>query len=435
MDMKKKILKLSIITIVILSIFFILSEMLEMLETQSKQDHGDSILMGWMQDVVTAPYLPAIRMMNHGTTEKITSDIYDGWILAEYPVLLYGMEMGDDGETAAESDYARLLMLEGSDEDRKAISEEELEYDENAMHLEKSLEDALLAENGMFLENQAAQQDSQMQSPDNAAVQFVPVRDKTYSYNWGDLQDYAMLIKAFYAVDSTTKAGEDLLQVDRLLSEDMRVEGSADDPQILIYHTHSQEAFADSVPGDESTSIVGVGDYLASVLKEKYGYRVLHHTESYDMESRDYAYSNSLPAIEQLLAQYPSIEVVIDLHRDEMPADRRLVVDLQGRPTAQFMFFNGLSRTTKGNIEYLENPYLADNLAFSFQMQAACNEYYPGLARRIYLKAYRYNMHLCPKTLLIELGAQNNTVEEAMNACDPLAHVLDLVLSGREPER
>lgn len=435
MDIKKKILKFSIITVVIISIFFILSEMLEMVEAQSKQDNGGSIFMGWMQDMVTTPYLPAIRMMNHGSTEKITSDIYDGWILAEYPVLLYGMETGENGETAAESDYARLLMLEGSDEDRKAISEEELEYDENAMHLEKSLEDALIAENGMFRENQAAQQDSQMQSSGNKAALFSPVRDKTYSYNWDDLQDYEMLIKAFYAVDSTTRAGEDLLQIDRLLSGDMRVKGSADNPQILIYHTHSQEAFADSVPGDESTSIVGVGDYLASILQEKYGYRVLHHTESYDKESRDYAYSNSLPAIEQLLAEYPSIEVVIDLHRDEMPADRRLVVDIQGRPTAQFMFFNGLSRTTKGSIEYLDNPNLADNLAFSFQMQAACNEYYPGLARRIYLKAYRYNMHLCPKTLLIELGAQNNTVEEAMNACDPLAHVLDLVLSGEEPGR
>ena len=107
-------------------------------------------------------------------------------------------------------------------------------------------------------------------------------------------------------------------------------------------------------------------------------------------------------------------------------------MDLQGRPTAQFMFFNGMSRTKKGKIDYLENPYLADNLAFSFQMQVTCNEYYPGIARRIYLKAYRYNMHLCPKTLLIELGAQTNTMEEIWNACEPLAHVLDLVLSGQQ---
>ena len=432
MDMKKKILKVIIITIVMISAFFILSEVLE---AQQGQDDGN-VLLGWIQDIMMEPYLPAVRMMQNGSTNKITSDMYNGWILTEYPVFLYGMETGQSGETAAESDYARLIMMEGSDEDRKAISEDDLEYDENAMHLEQSLADALLAENGMYLENQTAQQESQIQQAvDDTPSEFMPVADKNYSYRWDDLQSYEMLVKAFYAVDSTTKAGEELLQVDQLLSKDMSVQGSADEPQILIYHTHSQEAFADSVAGDQSTSIVGVGEYLASILREKYGYNVLHHTESYDMESRDYAYSNSLPAIEQLLEEYPSIEVVIDLHRDAVPEDRRLVVDIQDRPTAQFMFFNGLSRTTKGNIEYLDNPYLADNLAFSFQMQTACNEYYPGLARRIYLKAYRYNMHVRPKTLLIELGAQNSTVEEAMNACDPLAHVLDLVLSGKEPER
>lgn len=431
--MKKKILKIIIITLVIISTFFILTEMLE---AQSGENDDSSALLGWIQDIMMEPYLPAVRMMQHGSADKITSDIYDGWILAEYPVFLYGLEMGQNGETASESDYARLLMMEGSDEDRKGISEDELEYDEDAMHLEQSLADALLAENGMYLENQTAQQEPPIrQDTDDAPMEFKPAADKSYSYRWDDLRSYEMLVKAFYAIDSTTKAGEELLQVDRLLSRDMRMQGSADEPQILIYHTHSQEAFADSALGDESTSIVGVGEYLTSILREKYGYNVLHHTESYDMESRDYAYSNSLPALEQLLADYPSIEVVIDLHRDAMPEDRRLVVDIQGRPTAQFMFFNGLSRTTKGDIEYLDNPYLEDNLAFSFQMQTACNEYYPGLARRIYLKAYRYNMHLRPKTVLIELGAQNNTVEEAMNACDPLAHVLDLVLSGREPER
>lgn len=431
MDMKKKFIRLILITVVTISVFFILSELLE---TFDERDDSDGLITGRMQDLMMEPYLPAIRMMRHETTDSAAGDIYDKWILSEYPVLLYCAKEGQGSETTAESDYARLLMMEGSDEERKAISEDGLEYDESAMHLEQSLADALLAENGMYLENQAALQERE-RDYDNMPAEFKPVQDKSYSYKWDDLQSYDMLIKAFYAVDSTTKAGEELLRLEELLSRDMRMKESPDSPQILIYHTHSQEAFVDSVQGDESTSIVGVGEYLASILRDEYGYNVLHHTASYDKESRDYAYSNSLPEIEELLLQYPTIEVVIDLHRDEMPEDRRLVVDLQGRRTAQFMFFNGLSRTSKGNIEYLENPYLADNLAFSFQMQTACNEYYPGLARRIYLKAYRYNMHLCPKTLLIELGAQNNTVEEAMNACEPLAHVLDLVLSGREPSR
>lgn len=439
MDMKKKIVKLIILALVIATIFFILTEIVE---TQRQREQDKGVFSDWVSAMVMEPYLPAMHMMQHGSTATITSDIYVRWLLEQYPVFLYGIMSGGDEETASESDYARLLMLEGSDEDHKSISEEELEYDENAMHLEQSLADAMLAENGMYLENQAAgeeempaQEEPPEQTGDNEAPEFVPVLAKNYSYQWEELKSYEMLIKAFYAVDSTTRAGEELLQVDRLLSGDMRMKGDADAPQILIYHTHSQEAFADSVAGDESTSIVGVGEYLASLLRERYGYNVMHHTQSYDKDARDQAYSNSLPEIEKLLAENPSIEVVIDLHRDEMPADKRLVVDLQGRPTAQFMFFNGLSRGRKGEIAYLENPNLADNLAFSFQMQAACNEYYPGLARRIYLKAYRYNMHVCPKTLLIELGAQNNTVEEAMNACDPLAHVLNLVLSGEEPQR
>ena len=423
--------RLIIITLVIVSAFFIL---LEIMENVQKQERGEKSLPGWLQGVIMEPYLPGIHRMNRGVGEQIAGSVKNRWLLAEYPVFLYKMETGGEDEFAAESDYARLMMLEGSDEDNKAIAEDELEYDENAMHLEQGLADALLEENGMYLENQTAQEEPELASYDSPE-DFVPVQNKSYSYRWEELLNYEDLVKAFYAVDSTTVAGEKLLNVEDLLSKDMRIEGNADNPQILLYHTHSQEAFADSIPGDESTSVVGVGEYLASILRERYGYNVMHYTESFDKESRDYAYGNALPVIEQVLKDNPTIEVVIDLHRDAMPEDRRLVMDLQGRPTAQIMFFNGLSRTAKGEIEYLENPYLADNLAFSFQMQVACNEYYPGLARRIYLKAYRYNMHLCPKTLLIELGAQNNTLEEMKNACDPLAHVLDLVLSGEEPVR
>ena len=95
------------------------------------------------------------------------------------------------------------------------------------------------------------------------------------------------------------------------------------------------------------------------------------------------------------------------------------------------MFFNGLSRTTStGDIAYLKNPYIEDNLAFSFQMQLAAAEYYPGLTRRIYLKGYRYNMHFCPKSLLVEVGAQTNTLKEAKNSMEPLADLLSKVLKG-----
>lgn len=260
--------------------------------------------------------------------------------------------------------------------------------------------------------------------------EFVP-HEAMQHIDLSGLTDYETLVKNFYTIDSNTMAGSSQLNVEEFQKRDMTIDKSSDGPQILIYHTHSQESFADSVPGDESTTIMGVGDRLEQILTEKYGYDVLHHRGKYDVETRDDAYSKALPDIEQVLADYPTIEVIIDLHRDEMAEGTRLVTDVDGRPTARFMFFNGLSYTKKtGNISYLYNENLEDNLAFSFKMQLAAETYYPGLARKIYLKGYRYNMHLKPKTLLIELGAQNNTVEEAMNACDILAHLLDLVLSG-----
>ena len=264
-----------------------------------------------------------------------------------------------------------------------------------------------------------------------AGGEFVPA-GRQMQIDLAQLKDYESLVGNFYAIDANTMIGSDQLSVDKFMKIDMTLaKQEGEGPQILIYHTHSQEAFADSVPGDVNTGIVGVGEYLTKVLTEQYGYRVLHHTGQYDVETRDNAYSRALPEVEQLLAKNPSIQVVIDLHRDEVAQDTRLVTELQGRPTAKFMFFNGLSRTRKtGDIDYLRNENQEANLAFSFQMQLKAAEYYPGLTRRIYLKGYRYNMHLCPRTLLVELGAQNNTYEEAINACDPLAHILDMVLGG-----
>ena len=264
-----------------------------------------------------------------------------------------------------------------------------------------------------------------------AGGEFVPA-GRQMQIDLAQLKDYESLVGNFYAIDANTMIGSDQLSVDKFMEIDMTMaKQEGEGPQILIYHTHSQEAFADSVPGDVNTGIVGVGEYLTQVLTEQYGYRVLHHTGQYDVETRDNAYSRALPEVEQLLAKNPTIQVVIDLHRDEVAQDTRLVTELQGRSTAKFMFFNGLSRTRKtGDIDYLRNENQEANLAFYFQMQLKAAEYYPGLTRRIYLKGYRYNMHLCPRTLLVELGAQNNTYEEAINACDPLAHILDMVLGG-----
>lgn len=258
---------------------------------------------------------------------------------------------------------------------------------------------------------------------------FVPNDTPVTTYAMDKLNDFDYLIQNFYVVDRTTTINSSQLNAADLLNRSMKLTHGPESPQILIYHTHSQERFADSVPGDPNTSIVGAGEYLKERL-EGYGFHVLHHTGEYDVDGRDDAYAKAGPAVEQILKENPGIEIVIDLHRDGVAEGTRLVTDVQGKQTASIMFFNGLSRTTKnGDISYLPNPYIQDNLAFSLQMQIAAQEYYPGFSRRIYLKGYRYNMHYCPKTLLVEAGAQTNTVQEIMNAMEPLADLIAKVVS------
>lgn len=267
---------------------------------------------------------------------------------------------------------------------------------------------------------------------ENEAVSCFMPAGKVAEYDWAALSSYETLLSTFYAIDSYAQAGSDLFNLQALNEKDLKLEKNPEVPQILIYHTHSKETYADSAPGDASESIVGVGEVLAEILRQDYGYNVLHHTAEYDTVRED-AYANSLPMVEALLKENPTIEVVIDLHRDSGSPGRETTIDIGGRKTARFMFFNGISRSKKtGEISYLYNENLSENLAFSFQMQKKAGEYYPGLTRKIYIKQYRYNMHLKERTLLIELGDENNTVEEAENACYPLAHLLDMVLSGNE---
>ena len=248
------------------------------------------------------------------------------------------------------------------------------------------------------------------------------------------LKDFDYLMGHFYTVDSSTSVDPEQLNAQTLLGKDLTIDQSGEGPKVLIYHTHSQEAFADSRKGEESDTIVGVGEYLAQLLNETYQIPTLHHKGVYDLIDgkldRSRAYELALPEVEKILKENPSIEVVIDLHRDGVGDSTHLVEEINGKPTAQIMFFNGMSRTkANGPIEYLKNPYIEDNLAFSLQMQLAAQKY-PGFTRRIYLKSYRYNMHVTPKTLLVEAGAQTNTVEEMRNAMEILAETLDTVLTS-----
>lgn len=249
-------------------------------------------------------------------------------------------------------------------------------------------------------------------------------------YSMAQLADYDFLMKTFYNTHTSTTAGRDMMSAEKMLGMDLSIEKGSAGPQILIYHSHSQEAFADSGPNQ---TIVEVGDYLTELLEAK-GFGVIHDCSVYDLVEgkldRSKAYTYALEGITRILQENPDIQVVLDIHRDGVGENVRLTSRINGKSTAQIMFFNGLSRTPEGPIEYLPNPYLDENLAFSFQMQLKAAALYPGYARKIYLKGLRYNLHLRPRSALIEVGAQTNTFEEARNAMEPLAEILTAVLNG-----
>ena len=249
------------------------------------------------------------------------------------------------------------------------------------------------------------------------------------------LADYDYLMNHFFILDPDTETSAQQLNAAALLGEDLTLRKEKAEPQILIYHSHSQETFADSREGKTEDTIVGVGDYLTQLLTENYGYQVMHVTEAFDLAGgeldRSKAYDYARAWLEPVLEENPSIQILIDLHRDGVPEDRHLVTEINGKPTAQIMFYNGLSHTiNSGDLSYLPNPYIQDNLAFSFQLEYQAALYYPELYRGIYLAGLRYNLHLRPRALLLEAGAQTNTVQEVKNAMDPFADILNRVLQG-----
>ena len=389
-------------------------------------------------------------------TEDEEKGIYKG-ITGCMPLYAYAKEQVEaDGQDLATT----YILLEGRDELHEVLeAEDKLEEtsdektDENGSHnhgngqMDYESDQLVSSEAVNNMENTQSEQDESsdtegdrenadidaMTSENQKAVmdQLVAAHTGKQTLDLSPYQDFDTLLQTFYVLDSTTYIDNTELNIDKLLNQDLTISKGGDEPQILIYHTHAQEGYADSVEGDLSTTVVGAGDRLASLLEER-GFGVLHDRGIYDTD-RDYAYSVAAPALQQILTEHPSIEVVIDLHRDGVGEDTHLVTEYQGKKTAQFMFFNGLSRTRKaGEIPYLVNENRDANLAFSFQMQLKCQQYYPGLARRIYLKGYRYNMQYRARSLLVELGAQTNTLEEVHNAVPLLADVIASVLEGEK---
>lgn len=251
------------------------------------------------------------------------------------------------------------------------------------------------------------------------------------------MKEFSYLKNNFYIVDSRTALLENDVNVEEALSLDFSIEQTKKEPKVLIFHTHSHEGFADSdMSKGLEQGIWGVGEELKNILETEYGVGVIHDTGQYDVVDGKGqitgAYERMEPQIRKILEENPSIEVCIDLHRDGVGDDVRLVTDVNGKQTAKIMFFNGLCRLNKDGtvteINGLTNDYLKENMAFSLQMQVAAGQKFPGYTRKIYLNPYRFSLHMMPRSTLVEVGAQTNTRQEAINAMEPLAAILADVL-------
>ena len=207
-------------------------------------------------------------------------------------------------------------------------------------------------------------------------------------------------------------------------------------PQILIVHTHGSEAYTPDgadvyTPSDNNTrtldtnyNMVRVGTEMEKVFTEM-GLGVVHDTTLYDYPQYNGAYDRSAQAVKAYLEQYPTIRIVLDVHRDALIGEDgtvyKAVTTVDGTSTAQVMLVLGSS-------EGGEHPNWMENLTLACKIQNGMNTLYPTLARPMTMRSSRYNQQLCSGSLLVEVGTHGNTLQEALAAARLFARSAGQVL-------
>lgn len=212
--------------------------------------------------------------------------------------------------------------------------------------------------------------------------------------------------------------------------------GNTKDPQVLILHTHTTEGYMTYDAGyynagdrdrtkDNTKNVCAVGEAIRLTL-EAAGITAIHDTTIHDSPQYTGAYTRSAATAQEILERYPSIRVVLDIHRDavlEAGAVVKPTATVDGKKAAQMMLITGVVTT-----DDLPHPNWQKNLTLATQLQAALDEVSPDLMRPLNTVASRYNQHLSPGWLLVEVGAEGNTVEEAVYSGQILAKTLAQLL-------
>lgn len=208
----------------------------------------------------------------------------------------------------------------------------------------------------------------------------------------------------------------------------------AEGPQVLIVHSHTSESYTPSegygyeASGDYRTldntrNVVAVGDALTAAL-EAAGISALHDTTCHDYPSYNSSYANSRQTVERILAEHPSVMMVIDVHRDAAEEVFRETAEVEGRTAAKLMLVVG---TDEGG---LWHPFWQENLSCALKLQALANRRYPDLFKSLALRASRFNQDETPASLIVEVGSTGNTLPEALTAAEYLGNVIAELLNS-----
>ena len=201
-------------------------------------------------------------------------------------------------------------------------------------------------------------------------------------------------------------------------------------PLVLIIHTHATEAYSETEgyrTTDTTQSVVRVGQALAERLNQN-GIHTLHDTTLIDRSGYTDSYERAAEIIEAYLQEYPSIQMVIDLHRDAVTDENGtqlpLTASIGGEEAAQMLLVMGTD--TAG----LHHPNWQENLAFALKLQALCQQEAAGSFRDLNLRAERYNQHLTPHSILLEVGTAGNTLQQAITSAEFFADRLTELILG-----
>ena len=220
-----------------------------------------------------------------------------------------------------------------------------------------------------------------------------------------------------------------------LLAQPLRWNLRAEEPTVLIVHTHTTESYtrvdepytesAAWRTADEDYNMVAIGEIVKHILEEN-GIPVIHDRELHDYPSYNGSYTRTRRVIQDYVNQYPSIQLILDLHRDaagEGSNQMRTSATVDGEPSAQLMLVMGTNYDS-----YPENLSLALKLHAQLELQS------PGITRPLQLRAARFNQDLCPGSLLVEVGAAGNTHPEARRAAEQLAEAIVALADGTARE-